>query len=256
MFKAARVAILLLVLASVWTTMTLQRNVSRDWQGTIDIKIVPVIADQHPNTKKFVAGLTARDFASIDKYLVAQAMRYQRNLDYSLNITLTKPIEAIPPLPPKRSEGKLAIMIWSLKLRWWAWRNEPDDHHSLQTRLYVLYQSPDQNQRLPHSTGLQNGLIGLIHARAKPERRRHNNVVLVHELLHILGATDKYDLANGRPIYPLGYANPDEQYPQRHAEIMAPTIPLSDVKFDVARRLSQTLIGNTTAKEIGWLESD
>jgi len=242
-----------MVLVSVWTTVNLQRNVTRDWQGTIDIKIVPIVADQNIKTQEFVGGLRERDFNAVSEYLVAQAKRYQRDLTHSLNITLDDPVEAVPPLTPSSSEGRLAIMLWSLKLRWWAWRHRPDDYHSLQTRLYVLYQTPKHNQALPHSTGLQNGLIGLIHARAKPQLRRHNNVVLVHELLHILGAADKYDLNNGRPIYPHGYAQPRQRYPQRYAEVMARAIPISDTDYEVAQRLSQTLVGKKTAAEIGWI---
>jgi len=254
-FKAVRIAALLLVLASVWTTLNLQKNVTRDWQGTIDIKIVPVIADDQPQTRQFVKKLDERVFSEIEKYIVEQANRYDRELDYSLNITLAQSMNVVPPQPPARNEGRLAIMFWSLKLRWWAWRNESEDHHALQTRLYVLYQSPDKGELLPHSTGLQNGLIGLIHARAQKNMARYNNVILVHELLHILGASDKYDLASGNPKFPEGYAQPEKQprYPQQRAEIMGRAIPLSEDKFDVAVRLSQTLLGEQTAQEIGWL---
>lgn len=253
MFKAVRIAFLLMVLVSVWTTLQLQRDVSRDWQGTVDVTVIPIVADDQAQTKKFVAGLRETDFAVVDKFLVAQAKRFNRDLEYAFNVTLAEPIDSVPPLPPQNRDARFAIMLWSLKLRWWAWRNQNDDFHSFQIRLFVLYQSPDRGELLPHSTGLQNGLLGLIHARAQPEHRRHNNVVLVHELLHIFGASDKYDLSTGRPIYPEGYLRPSRQYPQRYAEIMARSIPISDTEFRVAERLSQTKVGKTTAIEIGWL---
>lgn len=233
--------------------MKLQSDVSRDWQGTVDVSIIPVVADNQARTKKFVIRLRESDFVAIDKYLVAQAKRFNRDLEYGFNVTLAEPIESVPPLPSQSADGRLAIMLWSLKLRWWAWRNQSDDFHSFQIRLYVLYQSPEKGQLLPHSTGLQNGLLGLIHARAQPEYRRHNRVVMVHELLHIFGASDKYDLSSGRPIYPQGYLQPKAQYPQRYAEIMARSVPISETKFEVAERLSQTRVGQTTAMEIGWV---
>ena len=36
------------------------------------------------------------------------------------------------------------------------------------------------------------------------------NVVLVHEILHTLGATDKYDSKTSSPLYPDGYADPED----------------------------------------------
>ena len=76
----------------------------------------------------------------------------------------------------------------------------------------------------------------------------------MHELLHIFGASDKYDIASGQPFFPQGYASVKDgnSYPQSHAEIMARAIPLSNGKFEVATRLGQTVIGSTTASEIGW----
>ena len=48
-------------------------------------------------------------------------------------------------------------------------------------------------------------------------------MVIAHEILHTLGASDKYDLATLAPLYPGGYAEPerDPLYPQSFAEIMA-----------------------------------
>lgn len=89
--------------------------------------------------------------------------------------------------------------------------------------------------------------------------RRHtlqNNVIVLHELLHTIGATDKYDPQTNLPVYPDGYAHPDRKplHPQKRAEIMGGRIAISEIKAKIPSNLSQTLIGPKTAQEIGWVE--
>jgi hypothetical protein len=88
---------------------------------------------------------------------------------------------------------------------------------------------------------------------ATDEQRAQNNVVIAHELLHTLGATDKYD-DSGQPIYPAGYADPyaEPRHPQDKAEIMAGRIAVSERRAEIPRDLAQTAIGYLTAAEIGW----
>jgi len=255
MFKFIRIIFLLIVLLSVWSTLQLQKNVTRDWQVSADVIIIPVIADDSANTLSYVEQLSLRDFKGIERYAAQQITRYRSDLNKPVQISLAPPIESHAPRIPELGASRLSIIIWSLRLRWWAWKNKPIGFRDSQIRLYVLYSSPNEHQRLPHSTGLQNGLIGLIHARAYSEQRRINNVILMHELMHVLGASDKYDLVSGSPDYPEGFANPDQQpvYPQELAELMARVIPLSENKFELARSLGRTRIGQRTAKEIGWL---
>jgi len=77
-------------------------------------------------------------------------------------------------------------------------------------------------------------------------------VVIAHELLHTLGATDKYD-PDGQPLYPIGFADfiAEPCYPQSMAEIMAGRIPLSPGKAEIPKNLAETVIGYATAAEIG-----
>jgi len=75
-------------------------------------------------------------------------------------------------------------------------------------------------------------------------------------LLHTLNATDKYDLHNNLPIYPDGYAEPHKMplYPQNFAELMGGRVPQSTAEADIPKSLRHTLIGEQTAREIGWLK--
>ena len=85
--------------------------------------------------------------------------------------------------------------------------------------------------------------------------RGSNAVVIAHELLHTLGASDRYDLGTGLPQHPLGYAEPERRplHPQRLAEIMGGRIPLSATRAEISRSLDQVILGNATAHEIRWL---
>ena len=256
MFKSLRILALLIVLMSVLGTYLLQQNINKNWSGTRSIQIIPVYADDKQSTRDFIASIKADDFQEIISYLEQNASVYNLDLSNALLIDLQAPIDEVPPALPNTDDGYLSQIWWSLKLRWWAWRHESSNHSDTQIRLFVMYQSPAENIRLPHSTGLRNGLLGLINARAQRSDKRLHNVILTHELLHIYGATDKYDLVTGEPLFPQGYFKPEQQpvLPQRYAELMGRSIPISNTKFKVAGRLSQTRIGELTAREIGWLE--
>ena len=92
-------------------------------------------------------------------------------------------------------------------------------------------------------------------AYAKRGLQRTNNVVFTHELLHVLGATDKYVMNTGEPIFPEGYAAPDRTplFPQTHAEIMGGRIPVDPQTSRMPGSLEQCRIGKITAEEIGFL---
>ena len=107
---------------------------------------------------------------------------------------------------------------------------------------------------MPDSVGLSKGLIALTHLYGDAAAAGSNQVVLVHEMLHTLGATDKYELATGQPLTPAGLGEPDRQplYPQDFGEIMAGRIAASAREAVVADSLEQMLVGPATALEIGW----
>jgi hypothetical protein len=94
----------------------------------------------------------------------------------------------------------------------------------------------------------------VVYAFADREMRGSNNVVIAHEILHTLGATDKYNVATLAPLYPMGYAEPYRapRWPQEFAEIMAGRIPVSAQDFEMPVSLDEVLVGDATAAEIHW----
>lgn len=139
-------------------------------------------------------------------------------------------------------------------MRYWSWRHGEGISPEPDIKLFVLYHDPEKQRVLPHSVGLQKGLTGVVHAFASQRMREENAFVLAHELLHTLGAADKYQPADNQPIYPDGYAEPERQplYPQRKAEIMGGRVPMTANRAAPPTGLSQALVGSSTAREIGW----
>jgi hypothetical protein len=95
-------------------------------------------------------------------------------------------------------------------------------------------------------------MVGIVNAYAGKRQAGTNNVVIAHEFLHTLGATDKYDPASGMPDFPLGFAEPDRtpRFPQRFAEIMGGRIAISKTDAMVPKNLKFVTIGAQTAEEI------
>jgi hypothetical protein len=182
-----------------------------------------------------------------------EAERYDRATSASIEIRLGGIIESQPPAPP-RNDSALDAIVWSLQMRYWAYRNTDTDDPSTQVKMFLLYFDPAQNNRLDHSTGLQNGLLGRVNVFASHDMAKQNNVIITHEFLHTLGATDKYDPSTNQPLYPVGYAEPDHQplLPQRFAEIMAGRTPVTQSVATIPESLNGVVIGDLTASEINW----
>ena len=143
-------------------------------------------------------------------------------------------------------------------MRWWLWQNAPEEPDSnYLVRMFVYYHDPTKVSHLRHSLGLQKGLVGIVHAFGSKEYTQQNNIVIAHEFLHTVGASDKYD-AQGLPIPPHGLGNPEQQpmYPQRHTEIMAGKRAISPAEAEMPRSLRKVIVGKQTASEIGWIEKE
>lgn len=254
MIRTIRIVLLLLVLATVAQQAWLARTRAVAWNDPLRVSIYPLNGDGSEAAAHYIRSLNKETFVPIEGFFVDESKRYGLNIHRPIRLTLAPPIALLPPTLPKQA-GTFDIITWSLQMRWWAWRNDSgakDDHP--QVRLYMLFFDAKRNHSLPHSTGLERGMIGLVNAFAMDEMAGSNNVVITHELLHTLGATDKYDLATNMPSFPDGYAEPQRnpRLPQEVAEIMAGRIPKSATQADIPESLDDTVIGPLTAREIGW----
>jgi len=253
MWRKLRVVILLLILATVIQQVWLDK-VDLDWKRNFYVAVYPVNADASAKVGAYLRTLTAEDFEPVAEYFAEESARYPLGLRRPIELQLGAPVDEVPPAPPA-GEGALRTIIWSLKFRYFAWVNSPKVNVKPDIRMYLLYHDPATQPELSHSTALRKGRIGRVNLFGDSEYRQQNLVILAHELLHTLNATDKYDLSTTLPVYPDGYAEPEKAplYPQDFAELMGGRIPQSEARAEIPKNLGQTLIGDITAREIGWL---
>lgn len=254
MWRRFRIVILLLILATVAQQSWLDKA-RLDWKNNFYVAVYPINADASTRTAAYINTLNPENFTPIAEYIANQAMHYGVGLRRPIEIQLGPQVKSIPPAPP--AVGSVwNVIIWSLKFRYYAWRNSPQVHIKPDIRLYLLYYDPVTHPALAESTALDKGRIGRVNLFGDAEYSQQNLVITAHELLHTFGATDKYDLSNNLPRYPDGFAEADKTplYPQDLAEIMAGRIPLSATKAAIPKNLGQTLVGSKTAREIGWLK--
>lgn len=256
LFKVVRIFILSMVLLGVALGSWLTGQRSIDWQQPLWIAIYPINADNSRVTQNYINQLSLESFKSIEDFINEEAGEFELSLKQPFTLKLAPQVESLPPEPPK-SGATWEIILWSLKLRYWAFQANTFQGPAPHIRVFVKYFDVKDRQPLAHSLGLQQGMLGIVNAFAIRKMTNANAMVICHEILHTLGATDKYDLNTGLPIFPEGYAEAELQplYPQDSAEIMGGRIPLSKTEAVIPRGLHQVIIGDKTAREIHWLDS-
>ena len=257
MIKKFRILILLYVLLMVALSAWLARSRTTDWNEPLVVAIYPINGDGRETTTKYIEALDQETFAGIEEFFSREAGKYHLEIKKPVDIELVKQIDELPPIPPANRASVLSIMLWSLKLRYWSWSIDNYDSPK-DIQMFIIYFDPKKNQRLAHSLGLQKGLIGVVNAFAKKKMTKENNVVITHEILHTVGASDKYDPKTNFPLFPIGFAEPDKvpSLPQKKAEIMAGRIPIKTNKVEAPTSLKKTVVGKVTATEIRWIEVD
>lgn len=254
-FKQLRILFLLLVLLLVAVSAWLTQLRTTSWERPLVVAIYPINGDGSEQSAAYIKNLTVDDFEGIEGFFRDEAEQFQLALKQPVEIVMGPVLTEHPPAPPK-DRNPLGVVWWSLKMRWWAKQIASDLGPPARIQIFVLYNDPNLNSRVPHSLGLQKGLLGVVHAFAGVRNAGGNNVVIAHELLHTVGASDKYDPQSSLPVFPAGYAEPNKEpaLPQEFAEIMAGRIPLSRTEARQARDLGSVVIGEYTALEIRWLE--
>lgn len=250
MWRKVRIGILLLILLFVALNTWFDRVYSTDWRNPLRVAIFPVNGDGSAASARHMQGLQSDHLLPLELFFAEEGKAYGVHTAPPIRFSLAAPISELPPqLDP--DTGRLGVMWWSLRARWWASRAEGPPGNEV--KLFVLYHDPQRTSSLPHSTGLQKGLFGIVHVFADQRMAGSNDTVIAHELLHTLGASDKYGPDN-LPRFPDGYADPERQprYPQEFAELMGGRIPLSATEAEIPESLQQVVIGPATAAEIGW----
>ena len=254
MWKAVRVLLLLLVLLAVALHTWLEARATQSWHEPLWVGLFPLNGDGSALTQQYLATLNAKDFTAIEDFFAREGKRYGLQLEQPVHLELYPEGSKLPP-ELDRAAGPLATAWWSLKLRWFAsGATEVPGRAPARIRLFLRYHDPAALDRTPDSHGLQKGLVGVVHLFADRAMAGENNIVIAHELLHTVGASDKYDLGSGAPLFPMGFADREQHplYPQEQAEIMAGRRALSPSQSEMPRTLARVVVGPETALEIRW----
>ena len=254
MWRKIRIGILLFVLAVAAYGTWYDRWSTTNWTKTVWIGVFPINAGGTEPCERYITSLTSDDLADIERFINGEAKRYGVAIDRPVRVDLYPEVHEQPPHRDPFA-NVLQTVWWSLKTRWYARRNShPQGRAPPQIRVFVLYHDPTFTQVVPHSVGLQKGLVGVVHAFAQTSMTRPNNVVIAHEILHTLGASDKYDPESLAPLFPIGFAEPERKplFPQALTEIMAGRHAVDPVTFEMPESLADVRVGPATALEIRW----
>jgi hypothetical protein len=254
-WRKLRIGLLLLILAIAAWSNWYDRLSTTDWDETLTVGIFPIDDADDSRTADYVARLATTDVAEVEAFLNEEAAGFGIAIARPVSLQMF-PVVAEPPPERAPDSGMIGNMWWSLKMRMYARRASLSSGLPRpQIRIFVRYHNPEFTSKVPHSVGLQKGLVGVVHAFADRRLRSGNNVVIAHEILHTLGASDKYDLATLAPLFPAGYAEPERspRYPQMFTEIMAGRYALTATRYEMPESLDEVVVGQATALEIRWV---
>ncbi len=252
-FKSLRVFFLSFILLLVGLTAWQTQSRTTSWKFPLWVAAYPINGDGRETTSRYIQNLKESDFFHIQQFISKEAKRYNLLQSEPVVFKLAPEVKELPPEPPIGG-NIFSIMMWSLKLRYWSWKINTFDE-PVNIKLFLVYYDPEIHKVLHHSYGLEKGLVGVAKVYAGRNAAATNDVVITHELLHTVGATDKYDYTTDQPLYPDGYADPKRSplLPQSSAEIMGGKIPLSKTESDIPKSLYEVIIGEKTAREIRWI---
>lgn len=255
MWRKLRILILLLILLFVALNTYFDRVYSTDWNIPLRVTVYPINGDNSATVDQFIARLPSDRFQTIENFFASEAKHYGLKLEQPIRFRPAPPLKEVPPAL-NRDANVLGVMAWSLRMRYWAWKTPDLPGAAPDIKLFVVYHDPKLSPTVAHSVGMQKGLYGVVNVFAEQSMVGSNDVITAHELLHTLGATDKYDRRTNQPLHPIGYAEPDKQpvLPQTTAELMGGRIPLSSTQSDTPESLRQVVIGPATAAEIRWTQ--
>jgi hypothetical protein len=258
-FKAVRVALLLMVLAGVtaWGLLkAAERRARREWVRKVPVDIVLL---QRAGVPPQTSVLLHEALPRLDHALTAEFGRYRRTAERPFSFTLQGPVPILkgPPDPPEE-DGWVARTYYYLQLRRYLTRLHEQGGVYLRPdaiRLYVVLEPVRRRMRFVEGFGASGGDLGVVRAAVDSGTVDQALMAMGHELLHCLGATDKYD-GEGHAVEPEGLAEPQRvpPYPQAYAEIMVGEVPLQPGRGRLVESLAEMRIGPATALEIGWIK--
>ena len=144
MFKAIRVTVLLFILLLVAVNTWLAQARSTDWNNSLWVKIYPINGDGSQASDNYIKTLEPGDFDAIESFITREASRYGKSVHRPVRIELGRQVKDQPP-EIEQTSGVFGVMLWSLKMRWWASGTaDAQDDIDPDVRIFVRYHDPEQ----------------------------------------------------------------------------------------------------------------
>lgn len=196
---------------------------------------------------------------ALEEKLAEELHRYRGAPDRPFRFVVRGPVELHAPRPEPQGEGAvdLAKHAWAL----WRWTARLDEAAALDAgaydaRVYVILRTPESaTRRFVEGASEQGGRIGMLEVDLDTAMVDFALFVTTHELLHTIGALDKYG-PDGHARIPDGLGDPEAypRFPQAFAEPMARGRVIAPGREEPPDSLDVLRIGKTTAREIGWID--
>lgn len=249
------VLVAMLVVVAAWATdVSVRRHLRRQWHRPLDVAVVVLGPGGVPAEKK---ELIEQGLTRLETFFSREWKRHHGWEFDPVRFTLAGAIgvESPPPLEP-RSDSLWHRAAHAFELARFfrdVHRRGDMQVRGYDARLYVVAHPAGSFAQLVEGAGEEGGDIGIVVADLNASSLELTLLAIGHELLHCLGASDKYD-ARGHTRAPQGLADPAAQplYPQTHAENMVGELPLSPEHGRLPESLDEVRIGPSTALEIGW----
>jgi hypothetical protein len=257
-FFRARLTLLLTILAAVllWACSDyVGRRERTAWHRPV--KVALVLALREPVSEHTLELLSDRTL-ELERRLGEEYRRYTGRDFMPFSISVKGPVEASVAPPRDDDDGVVDLFRHSAHMWWWSrgldqQANVEWMHYD--SRIYLVLK-PTKGAGIAFVEGESEagGRLGVAQADIDPEMVDFSLFFAAHELLHTLGASDKYG-TEGRAIYPFGFAEPNRSplYPQPGAEVMARNVPIGPAMERPPATLDELYVGETTAREIGWI---
>lgn len=201
MWRKFRILILLLILLFVALNTYFDRVYSTDWDIPLRVAIYPINGDGSAEVEQFIARVGADRFQPLEKFFENEARHYGVAMERPIRFKAAPQLRELPPAL-ERGSNVFGIMSWSLRMRYWVWGTPALPGAAPDIKLFVVYHDPAISPTLAHSVGMQKGLYGVVNVFAEQSMTGSNDVITAHELLHTLGAIDKYDPRTSQPLNP------------------------------------------------------
>lgn len=256
-FYLARVAVLLTLLASV-IIYALRDHAARRarlaWQRPLEIALVLLARGE---LDADALGAFERRVPELELALEREFQRYGGGFRPFRFHSFGPAAEGEVPPRASAAPGAFEPLRVSYALFWFARHSDQAAHVSgaFDGKIYVVLSPPrSQKRALVEGLGQDGGRIAVTSIELSEDSVDFGLFVVTHELLHLLGASDRY-APDGTALLPEGLGDPEREplYPQDSAEVMARGRVIEPGLEVPPGDLAELRVGPQTAAEIGWL---